>query len=232
MKSKRTKACEIKPKVREEVWKDVDNFKELYQVSNLGNVRRLYGYCFLTTNGKYRAYAYTDIGRIGLGTYKTKAEAKIARDEYSKTHKTISWKMIKPHELKGHLQVILSKNGKPYYFYVHRLVAKAFIPNPNNYEVVNHIDFNGLNNAVDNLEWCSQKHNVIHSREHYQKPKSKDERQKGEKYIRFHNGKYELCIRLCGFYYFHRFNSIKEAISERDSALKRYLDEKQTYKSV
>lgn len=43
---------------------------------------------------------------------------------------------------------------------VHRFVAEAFIPNPNNYEMVNHKDETRDNNCVDNLEWCSRKYNL------------------------------------------------------------------------
>lgn len=44
--------------------------------------------------------------------------------------------------------------------YIHRLVAEAFIPNPNNYTEVNHIDGNTMNNHADNLEWCTHKQNM------------------------------------------------------------------------
>ena len=48
-------------------------------------------------------------------------------------------------------------------FYVHRLVAEAFIPNPNNYKVVNHKDFNRSNNKVTNLEWIDHRGNYLHT---------------------------------------------------------------------
>ena len=44
--------------------------------------------------------------------------------------------------------------------FVHRLLAEAFIPNPNNYKVVNHKNENKLNNSLDNLEWCNAKYNT------------------------------------------------------------------------
>lgn len=44
--------------------------------------------------------------------------------------------------------------------YIHRLVAKYFIENPNNYKVVNHKDCNRANNNADNLEWCTTQYNV------------------------------------------------------------------------
>ena len=56
-----------------------------------------------------------------------------------------------------------SNNGQSKFFKINRLVAITFIPNPNNYPVVNHIDEDKLNDNVENLEWCSYAQNSAHS---------------------------------------------------------------------
>lgn len=63
----------------------------------------------------------------------------------------------------GYIKVNLSKDGTRNTKWVHRLVATAFIRNPNNYEVVNHKDCNKKNNTVDNLEWCTSSYNTKHA---------------------------------------------------------------------
>lgn len=72
-------------------------------------------------------------------------------------------KILIPHEKNGYLAVNLFKDGKCKHYYIHRLVAEAFIPNPNNYLEVNHIDCNKHNNSVENLEWCDRTQNLKHS---------------------------------------------------------------------
>lgn len=80
-----------------------------------------------------------------------------------------SWKGCKRHRLKpkisskGYLYVTLMVDGKPKNFFVHRLVAIAFLPNLNNLPQVNHKDGNKLNNCVENLEWFTPKDNQQHA---------------------------------------------------------------------
>ena len=106
----------------EEIWKDIEGYEGLYQVSNLGNVKSL--------NFQKRGY-----------------------------EKNITPKLNK----KGYLWVILYGGNKRSNVLIHRLVASAFIENPNGFEHVNHKDENPLNNNVDNLEWCTASYNVLYS---------------------------------------------------------------------
>ena len=63
----------------------------------------------------------------------------------------------------GYVQVMCTdKNNKSIHQRVHVIYAHCFIPNPNNYRYVNHIDSNKLNNALENLEWCTNSQNVYH----------------------------------------------------------------------
>ena len=59
--------------------------------------------------------------------------------------------------------LILYKNGKGKSYSVHRLVADAFIPNPDNLPLVDHINRNKLDNRVENLKWVSHRDNIINS---------------------------------------------------------------------
>jgi len=73
-------------------------------------------------------------------------------------------RILKQNKRRGYPFVVLmnSKNEKKDY-YVHRLVALAFIPNPSGFPQVNHRDGNKNNNSVENLEWCTARMNVQHA---------------------------------------------------------------------
>ena len=68
-------------------------------------------------------------------------------------------KILKPQNTSGYLKVSLRKDGHTKRQFAHRLVAEAFIPNPNNLETVNHRDEVKTNNVVSNLEWMSRADN-------------------------------------------------------------------------
>ena len=69
-------------------------------------------------------------------------------------------KILKPINKDGYLFVHLYKDGERKKYYIHRLVASAFIKNPNNLPQVNHKDENPINNNIENLEWCDCKYNI------------------------------------------------------------------------
>lgn len=113
-----------------EIWKDIEGYEGLYQVSNLGRIKSLKRQ---KSNGKNLVYI----------------------DEKILTQNITNW---------GYYRVALYKNGIRKYHRVHRLVATAFLPNPENKEQVNHIDGNKLNNNLDNLEWSTRIENIHHAK--------------------------------------------------------------------
>ena len=115
----------------EEIWRDVKGYEGLYQVSNLGRIKSL------------ERFIKTRKNKNGMNGYIHKQESiRIPTKDY-----------------KGYLRLNLCKEGKQKPFKVHRLVAQAFIPNPNNLPQVNHKDENKENNCITNLEWCTNEYN-------------------------------------------------------------------------
>lgn len=92
------------------------------------------------------------------GLYKVSNKGRVKSLNYNKTKKE---KILKPDiNSNGYLLVKLCKDKTIKRFLVHRLVANAFLPNPNNLPCVNHKDENCENNNVENLEWCTHKYNI------------------------------------------------------------------------
>ena len=85
----------------------------------------------------------------------------------------------------GYKAVALTKDGNTTMVYVHRLVAEAFIPNPDNLPMVNHKDEDKTNNFVDNLEWCTNEYNINYGTA----IKRASQKKKGKKHAEEHKQK-------------------------------------------
>lgn len=122
----------------------------------------------------------------------------------------------------GYLIIGLASQGHKKNHYIHRLVAQCFLENALNLPVVNHIDRNTRNNAVDNLEWCTTKENINHSIINLRKPKSKAKTTTGHKYINLRNGRYRLNMKGVTD---RSFLTLAEALSAREVLLdgKKYI---------
>ena len=83
--------------------------------------------------------------------------------------------ILKPTIDRNYLKIKLSVDGKTKLKYIHRLVAEAFIPNPNNFPEVNHKDNDPSNNSVENLEWCDRKYNIDYMLKHQEEIKERHE---------------------------------------------------------
>lgn len=106
-----------------EIWKDIEDYKGLYQVSNLGRVRSL--------------------ERVDSNGHSVKEKVLASFPNRN-----------------GYLKVNLYRDRNIKQVSVHRLVAAAFLDNPDNLPEVNHIDEDKGNNLVENLEWCTASYNT------------------------------------------------------------------------
>lgn len=93
------------------------------------------------------------------GFYQVSSEGRVKSFQQN----TITGRLLKPKTDKdGYKEVCLHKDGHQYMRKVHRLVGIAFIDNPNNLPMINHIDEDKSNNNIDNLEWVTPKENCNH----------------------------------------------------------------------
>lgn len=121
-----------KEELNNEVWRDVIGFEDTYQISNLGR-------------------------------FKSKEKLVNARSKDTWYKRLRKEKIRNPSDNGGgYKRVTVCYNGKSKTLYIHRLVAEAFLCNPNNLKQVNHKDFNKSNNKASNLEWCTSKENIWH----------------------------------------------------------------------
>lgn len=120
-----------------EIWKDVVGFENLYEVSNQGEVRTKERTYIDSLNRKIlrssKIMKQTPFGRLTTNQYR---QVRLTGD--------------KEHPVKRA-------------YAVHQLVANAFIPNPNNYPIINHKDGVKCNNSILNLEWCTYSYNNQHA---------------------------------------------------------------------
>ena len=116
-----------------EIWKDIEGYEGLYQVSNLGRVRSLDR--LVEQNSRWGIQRRIMKGRVMT---------------------------LRP-MAGGYVGVMFKVQGlKPKMMLVHRLVANAFIPNPENLDTVNHKDEDKTNNRVENLEWMTMLDNLAY----------------------------------------------------------------------
>lgn len=122
-----------------ETWKQVKGYEGLYEVSDMGRVKSM-------------ARSFT--GKDG-----------VTKPVHERILTPLQNKVTERHPMKRHF-VELWKENKRKRASVHRIVAEAFVPNPQGKPQVNHIDGDPLNNRPGNMEWCNNSENVKHAYEH------------------------------------------------------------------
>jgi hypothetical protein len=115
---------------------------------------------------------------------------------------------------KGYPYVNLYHNKQNKKFRIHRLLMEHFVPNPNNYPVVDHIDRDRTNNKLSNLRWCSQSTNVINTG-------LRCDNKSGIKNITWdkNRNRYQFQIKRNGKKTFKRFKTLEEAIEFKSNFL-------------
>ena len=158
-----------------ETWKPIPGIFGIYDVSNMGAIRKRVG-------KKLRIVRCADNGN-------------------------------------GYLYFTATHDGKRRNVYVHRAVASAFLENPMNYGYVNHIDYDKRNNSVVNLEWCTQRDNILHSSGRMHHPRKSAQTKTGHKYITERSYIHGVKYRVVAKFGDKTFHTLREAIEWRNAKL-------------
>lgn len=184
-------------------WKNIPGYEKFYKVSNYGEVKVKRRVVYNLIDGEIQPVSVSPE------------------------------KIMRPFDNgSGYLVVgLVDENKKRKNFYVHRLVAEAFIPNPDNLPQVDHIDYNRKNNRITNLRWVSVSENALHSS--CNKPLTHNicSSCTGYKYVYKKRNKYRVGIKIKDRINIDKyFNSLEEAISYRDVVIKEYeIEIRDTY---
>jgi len=120
---------------KDEIWKGIPGYEDYYIISNLGRVKSLERICYYNVNK-------TNI-----------------RNSRLKKERILTTSI----DAFGYQSVNISLNAKNKILKIAKLIAIAFIPNPENHPIINHINGVKSDNRIENLEWCTHKHNVNHA---------------------------------------------------------------------
>lgn len=147
-------------------WKNIEGYEKFYKVSNYGEVKAKRRVVYDMIDGELQPISVTP-------------EHLITPTDNGKGYKIVG---------------LIGEDKKRKNYYVHRLVATAFIPNPHNYPQVNHLDYDRANNKITNLEWCTASDNAQYSSCNHPLTHDWTRSSTGYKYIQVKRDKYRVSM--------------------------------------
>jgi hypothetical protein len=173
--------------ITNEEWKPIKDYENLYKVSNYGRIKAR--------------------RKVIYGMVDGEEEPLFVRPE----------QILTPFDNgSGYLKINLSKDGNIKSFFVHRLVAEAFLDNPENKPQINHKDFDRHNNRISNLEWTTGSENIRYSLPNQPKRK-KYKTNSGYRYVYKRGNRYRVTVVISKTQRVDRaFDTLNDAINYRN----------------